>query len=116
MPTGPRGRGAFDAGGGRATGQPLPLGAAVRSIGFHGWIGLASGSIVRGGYQKRPPMAFDAQLCETVYDQLGNDKCLRRVYRAHLRQHAWQLLKHAINGEEIGLALLRDASSSGGAG
>jgi hypothetical protein len=62
--------------------------------------------------QKAPPMAFDVQLCETAYDQLGRDKSMRRVYRAYLRQHTWQLLKHSLNGEEIGLASLRDASSS----
>jgi hypothetical protein len=58
-------------------------------------------------------MAFDVQLCEALYKELGRDQNMRLAYRAYLRQHAWQLVKHALCGEQIGLACLRSASSSG---
>jgi hypothetical protein len=57
------------------------------------------------------PMAFDLELCEAVYEALGRDENLR-AYRAYLRHRAWQLVQNSLDGDEIGLACLRDASST----
>ena len=58
-------------------------------------------------------MAFDVQLCDAVYKELGRDQNLCLAYRAYLRQHTWQLVKHALCGEQIGLACVRGAILSG---